>query len=68
MALNKELLQELVNQSEKTIARGKIEEMYLQRKVVGGNKRAEQILGSLQANIKEEEERLDFYREKLKEK
>lgn len=65
----KQMLKDLIDQTEKNIYRAEVEERFLQRKRVGGQQPAiyERILGKVQHQIKEDKDRISFYEEILKE-
>lgn len=67
--IKKQILQELIKETERNIARGEIEERFAQRKVLGNENKGkwQQYLGQVQQGLNEAKERLELYEDNIKE-
>jgi len=63
----KELIEKLIERNEIALMEAEIDERYLQRKIISGQKKFESLLAQQQSRIREIKDYLDFLREILKE-
>jgi len=63
----KELIEKLIERNEIALMETEIDERYLQRKVLSGQKKLEPLLVQQQSRIREIKDYLEFLREILKE-